>query len=87
MSVVSNASPTNLDDEWENSDIGTTADHRRATPEEEKQIDDAIGMTKLDFKLPKDLIQFYKDRAKVLEVNWVYLIRNTLLKYKEAVEK
>lgn len=69
-------------EDWEGFDGDTgDGDYRKATPEEEKAVDDALGLEKIILRLPKCIVNDLKELAARQGVNHVYLMREAIENY------
>lgn len=46
-----------------------------STPEQEKAIDDALGLEKVVIRIPKDIFNYYEEQALLLGIGTIPFIR------------
>ncbi|WP_288410563.1 BrnA antitoxin family protein [uncultured Herbaspirillum sp.] len=70
---------------WENGSLGKDVNHVRQAPRElERQIDDAQGMQAISIRLDKELIEKFKQIAKIHGMGYQPLMREALKRFAEA---
>lgn len=70
---------------WESGQLGRDPKHaKKADPELQKAIDDAIGMQAISIRLPAELIQEFKIIAKFNGVGYQPLMRDALQRFADA---
>jgi hypothetical protein len=72
---------------WDTGELGRSEEHMRIlSDEEEKDIDDGLGLQHISLRLNKNLIEQLKGLAKLEGIGYQPLIRQVLTKYTKANE-
>lgn len=75
-------------DAWESGQLGTDKKHAKRAPVElEQAVDEAIAMQAISIRLPRGMIEVYKDLARVHGVGYQPLMRDALCRFAEAEMK
>ncbi|ALU90925.1 BrnA antitoxin family protein [Herbaspirillum rubrisubalbicans] len=70
---------------WENGTLGRDARYaKRAPPELEQQIDEAQGLQAISIRLDRDLIETFKQIARIHNVGYQPLMREALRRFADA---
>lgn len=73
---------------WEEGPLGKDARHvKRASRELERQIDDAQGLQAISIRLDRELIETFKQIAKIHNVGYQPLMREALRRFADAEMK
>jgi predicted DNA binding CopG/RHH family protein len=68
--------------EWENGTLGQSAEHlEKSTPEDEKAIDDTLGLTPITLRLQKTLVEQLKKMAAQNGLGYQPFVRQILTQY------
>ena len=74
-------------EEWDNRELGASEEHMRVlSDEEEKDIDDGLGLQHISIRLNKSLIEQLKQLAQLEGVGYQPLIRIVLTKFAKENE-
>ena len=67
---------------WETGELGRSSEHAVPTSDEhDKELDDAMGLQLLTFRLQKSLIAQFKELAKLEGIGYQPLMRQVLNRY------
>ena len=67
---------------WETGKLGNDERYvRRATPDAEKELDEALGLQSISIRLPKELIEQFKLIAKIHGMGYQPLMREALKRF------
>ena len=70
---------------WEGGSLGQDARHaKRAPPELERQIDEAQGMHAISIRLDRELIETFKQIARIHDIGYQPLMREALRRFADA---
>lgn len=70
---------------WESRALGASEAHvRRAPPEVQEAIEDALGLKAISIRLPKSTIDAYKALAKMHGVGYQPLMRDAICRWAEG---
>lgn len=73
---------------WESGQLGADKKHAKRAPAElEQAVDDAIAMQAISIRLPRGMIEVYKDLARVHGVGYQPLMRDALCRFAESEMK
>jgi hypothetical protein len=73
---------------WDSGQLGNDEQYvRRAPPEAEAELDDALGLQAISIRLPKDLIEQFKLLAKIHGMGYQPLMREALKRFAAAEVK
>ena len=86
--ITQRTHPDYLDDveDWENRKLGADAGHAKPTsPDDEQEMDDAMGLQVISVRLPKQLIAQLKILASDKGLGYQPYLRMTLMDHVKAV--
>ena len=70
---------------WENRELGASEAHvRKASPETEAAIEDALGLKAISIRLPRSTIDTYKALAQMHGVGYQPLMRDAICRWAEG---
>lgn len=70
---------------WETGQLGNDEQFvRKVSPEDQKQIDDSLGLQAISIRLDKDLIDTFKQLAKIHGMGYQPLMREVLKRFAES---
>ncbi|WP_295995994.1 hypothetical protein [Rugamonas sp.] len=73
---------------WDSGKLGEDEQFvRRAPPEAEKELDDALGLQAISIRLPKELIEQFKLISKIHGMGYQPLMREALKRFANAEVK
>jgi hypothetical protein len=73
------------DEAWESGELGASLEHaRRVTPENEQQLDDALGLQMISIRLPKALIEELKAIGRHQGLGYQPLVRQILTRFAQS---
>ncbi len=73
---------------WENKQLGASAKHAKPiSREEDKNLDDSMGLQLLTIRLQKELIEQFKELAKIEGIGYQPLMRQVLTRYARENEQ
>lgn len=76
------------DDAWENGTLGNDIEHAAvASPELHQRVHEALSMQMISIRLPKSVIEDFKNIAAVEGVGYQPLMREALIRFAECESK
>ena len=76
------------DDAWENGTLGNDIEHAAvASKEMHQRVEDALAMQMISIRLPKSVIEDFKNIAAIEGIGYQPLMREALIRYAECESK
>ncbi|ONN66732.1 BrnA antitoxin family protein [Herbaspirillum sp. VT-16-41] len=73
------------EENWENGSLGRDVDHVKVAPKDiQRQLDEAQGMQSISIRLDRELIEKFKQIAKIHKMGYQPLMREALKRFAES---